>query len=110
MRQRLPATREGKTVKTKVGPVTLYITVNKIDGKITECFCKADQGEQPNADGLAELSSMLLQYGCPVKELVQHLRYRRYPPEGTVGQPCSISDAIGKVLEDQEQTEIGVTE
>ena len=102
MRQRLPATRKGKTIKIQVGPCTLYITINRnADGAIREIFIKADQGEQPHADGLAELASLLLQYECPVKKLVQHLRYRRYPPAGCIGQPCSISDAIGMVLEDE---------
>ena len=103
MRQRLPATRPGEIKKVEVGPVTLYITVNRdANGAIREVFAKADEGQKPHADGLAELSSLLLQYECPVKTVVQHLRYRRYPPAGIVNQPCSISDAIGKVLEDEE--------
>ena len=106
MRQRLPATRPGETKKVEVGPVTLYITINRdADGAIREVFAKADQGEQPHADGLAELTSLLLQYNCPVKTVVQHLRYRRYEPSGCIGQPCSISDAIGMVLEEEEVTE-----
>ena len=106
MRDRLSTDRRGQTHKVEVGKVTLYITVNKSgNGKIMECFCKADQGEQAHAGGLAELSLLLLQYNCPVKTVVQHLRYRRYEPSGCIGQPCSISDAIGMVLEDEEATE-----
>jgi len=105
MRQRLPTTRiPGKTRKIQVGSCTLYITVNRDDdGSIREVFAKADEGQKPHADGLAELSSLLLQYECPVKTVVQHLRYRRYEPSGCIGQPCSISDAIGMVLEDEEK-------
>ena len=107
MRQCLPATRKGQTHKIDLADkVTLHVTVNRDEnGNIMEVFAKADQGFNGDADGLGELSSLLLQYGCPVDKLVQHLRYRRYEPSGCIGQPCSISDAIGMVLED-EQTEM----
>jgi len=102
MRQRLQATRPGQIHKVEVGEVTLYITVNRDeDGEIMEVFVKADNGYNGDADGLGELSSLLLQYGCPVAKLVEHLRFRRYEPSGCIGQPCSISDAIGMVLEDE---------
>jgi len=101
-RKPLPSNRQGLTRKIAVGEVTLYITVNRdANGAVREVFTKADQGEQANADGIAELSSLLLQYGCPVAKLVEHLRFRRYEPSGCIGQPCSISDAIGMVLEDE---------
>jgi hypothetical protein len=40
-----------------------------------------------------------LQHGCPAETIARQLRHRRYPPEGIAGQPCSLSDAIGRVLE-----------
>ena len=107
-RMRLPHTRQGQTHKVMVGTVALYITVNVDDnGNPIEVFAKADEGHQADADGLAELSSVLLQYGCPVDVVIKHLRYRKYPPQGTVGQPCSISDAIGRMLEQAEREREG---
>jgi len=96
----MKATRHGRTHKIEVGHVTLYITVNRDStGKLREVFCKANEGYQGDADGLAELSSLLLQHGCPPEKLIRHLRYRRYVPNGLPGQPCSISDAIGTIIE-----------
>lgn len=98
----MPTTRRGRTHKMQVGVVTLYITVNRDDsGNVREVFCKADEGHQAEADGLAELSSLLLQHDCPPEKLVRHLRFRRYEPHGFAGQPCSISDAIGRAIEEE---------
>ena len=99
-RTRLPATRQGKTTKYHVGKVTLYLTVNRTsNGQPLEVFGKADEGHQGEVDGLCILASLALQHGCPAGTIARHLRHRRYPPEGIAGQPCSLSDAIGRVLE-----------
>ena len=99
-RQRLPDVRRGKTHKLKVGACTLYLTVNpSADGSPLEIFGKADEGHQGEVDGLCILASLALQYGCPAATIARHLRHRRYSPEGIAGQPCSLSDAIGRVLE-----------
>lgn len=100
VRQRLTPTRSGKTHKLVVGPVELYITVNHGDeGQPLEMFTKATEGYQAEADGLSILISLALQYGAPAAVVAKHLRHRRYAPHGLPGQPCSISDALGRVLE-----------
>lgn len=98
----MPGTREGRTHKLKVGNVTLYVTVNRDEaGAIRELFCKADEGHNAEADGIALMASLALRHGCPPDVVVRHLRFRRYPPHGGPGQPCSISDAIGKAIESE---------
>jgi len=99
-RQRLPDLRRGKTHKVQVGLCTLYLTVNaSAAGLPLEVFGKADEGHQGEVDGLCILASLALQHGCPAETIARHLRHRRYPPHGIAGQPCSLSDAIGRVLE-----------
>lgn len=96
----MPSIRSGRTHKVRVGDVSLYVTVNRDDaGQIREVFVKADEGHNAEADGLAIMASLALRHGCPVDVVARHLRFRRYPPHGGPGQPLSISDGIGKVLE-----------
>jgi len=98
----MPTNRTGRTHKTRVGPVTLYVTVNRDgEGKIREVFVKADEGNNAEADGLAIMASLAMRHGCPPETVARHLRFRQYPPHGLPGQPCSISDAIGRVIEDE---------
>jgi hypothetical protein len=103
-RIKLPTDRlPGITVKQRVGVTTLYTTVNRdAEGKVRECFCKADEGNQAEADGLAGLVSIALQgggYEEVFHRVVKFLRHRRYPPHGAPGGPVSISDALGRALE-----------
>lgn len=93
----LPVTRRGgTTTKYKVGVVSLYVTVN--GSPPLEVFAKADNGHQAEADGIALMASLALRHGCPAEVVARHLRYRRYDPAGGPGQPCSISDAIGRAI------------
>jgi len=99
-RTKLPETRRGTTHKVRVGVCSLYLTANcGTDGTIMEVFGKADEGHQPEIDGLCILASLALQHGCPAATIGRHLRHRRYPPHGGPGQPCSLSDALGMVLD-----------
>ena len=99
VRTKLPATRYGITITKKIGSVEIHVTINKgPDGHIREMFCKANNGEQGNADGQCIPISIGLQFGVPPDVYVRHLRFRKYPPTGTPGQPCSISDALGLAL------------
>ena len=109
MRQRLPATRKGKTVKIEIADqCTLYITVNTDkDGNPREMFIKASAGWNGWCDALAETASLYLQ--CEDSKwstLMRHWRGHRFVPEGGIGQGSSIVDAIARAMEDQEQTEI----
>lgn len=101
-------TREGKTHKATVGKVSLYITVNRDDaGTIREVFAKADEGHTAEAEGLCIGASLAMRHGCPAETVARHYRHRRYPPHGGPGQPCSISDAIGQVLEKEAREDAG---
>jgi hypothetical protein len=96
----MPTTRAGRTHKIRVAAVSLYVTVNRDESNaIREVFVKADEGHNAEADGLAIMASLAMRYGCPPDVVARHLRFRRYEPHGGPGQPCSISDAIGKVIE-----------
>jgi hypothetical protein len=103
-RIKLPNDREGLTHKICVGKATLYVTVNCDEKGPRELFCKADEGTQPEADVIAGLASIALQ-GGPYEEvlerIVRFLRFRRSDPAGGPGQPLSVSDAIGRVLDEQ---------
>lgn len=93
----LPVTRRGgTTTKYKVGAVSLYVTIN--GAPPLEVFAKADNGHQAEADGIALMASLALRHGCPAEVVARHLRFRRYDPAGGPGQPCSISDAIGRAI------------
>lgn len=98
MKTPLPPVREGMTHCVLLGDVKLYITVNLMDGRPVEVFgkCAEHQGE---LDGLCILASVAMRYGTPASELARHLRFRNYPPHGLPSQPCSISDALGRVLQ-----------
>lgn len=98
-RIRLPTTRKGVTHKVRVGACSMYLTANTKDGAIMEVFGKADEGHQAEIDGLCILASLALQHGCPAATIARHLRHRRYPPHGIAGQPCSLSDALGMLLD-----------
>lgn len=100
-RTRPPVTRFGTTSKYMLGNLALYVTVNRDEnGRIIEAFGKAGDGHQAELDGLCLLASLCLQHGTDPLLIARHLRYRRYPPHGGPGQPCSISDALGRAIED----------
>jgi len=96
----MPATRYGRTHKVMVGPCSVYVTANTdATGALGELLAKADEGNQGVADGLCDLASLAIQHGAAPATVARHLRHHRYPPEGFAGQPKSISDAIGLVIE-----------
>jgi len=98
----LPPVRRGITRRCRVSTVTLYITINRdSSGNICEIFGKADEGYNAEVDGLCILASIAIRHGASPLLIAKHLRHRKYTPRGIAGQPCSISDAIGKALEDE---------
>lgn len=97
---KLPAIRRGRTTKYKVGGVSVYVTVNIHDGRVREIFSKCNLGYQGWADCIATMASLALRSGCPAETVARHLRFRRYEPAGGPGQPCSISDAMGRAIEE----------
>lgn len=96
----MPATCATTTHKRTIGTVTIYITANRDDaGVIREVSAKTDQGYQGQAAVLADMVTLALQHGAPPELVARHLRHHRYHPIGVAGQPTSIADAIGIVLE-----------
>lgn len=99
-RRRPPMTRHGKTHKITLNSVTLYLTVNEVDGKPIELFCKADEGLQGWVDTLCITASLALQWGCPIEDIIRHWRGQRFPPH-SLGQGTSVPDALARMLAKQ---------
>lgn len=101
---RPPTTRNVRTHRVCVGPVTAYITVNRnAAGEIIEVFAKADEGVQGNIDMACRLASLAIQGRGDVPTLIRHMRGDRTEPCGIAGQPSSVYDAIARVLESESE-------
>jgi ribonucleoside-diphosphate reductase alpha chain len=106
-RRRLPAERNSVTHKFSVGGQEGYITVGMYDdGTPGEVFIKmAREGSTLSGimDGLAVSISIALQYGVPLKALVDKLMNTRFDPSGITQNPnirfaTSVLDYIGRWL------------
>jgi len=109
-RFKMPATRQSVTHKAEMGGVEFYITVGLVGGRPMEVFIKAgtlppeiedDFGFQGWCDITAELSSVILQAGVPLKVLCRHLRAHRFKPSGFakqegIGHANSVPDYLAK--------------
>ena len=105
-RVRLPTDRQGHVHKLKIGAASVYVVVNCDEqGRPMECFGFGDEGIKPEMDGLCGLTSIALQHGTPLEKIIKFLRFRRYEPSGIAGQPLSVSDALGLVLEGYKKEE-----
>ena len=104
MRNELPINRTGFTKTVHVGAIELKITVNRDeDGRPIKMFSKASGDKQGEVDGMCGVIGIALQGGTydeVYARLVKFLKFRRYSPEGFAGQACSLSDALGRVLEE----------
>ena len=110
MSRKPPVTRKGRTHKVEVGACTLYVTVNRdAKGSICEVFCKADEGQNGHADAICRQISLGLQGRGDLETTIRHLRHDRTPPNGGPGQPASIYDALGVVLERERDGEAWAT-
>lgn len=96
-RRHMPDTRNSSTrafslMQTSDGGVVervkLYFTVGFFeDGSVGEIFIKAgNQGSLVSGalDAVGILTSMMLQYGVPLSEVIAKLRGMRFPPDGRV--------------------------
>ena len=106
-RQRLPDERASVTHKFSVGGSEGYITVGVYtDGRPGEVFIKmSKEGSTLSGvmDGLALTLSIGLQYGVPLKVLVDKLINTRFEPSGFTENPqirfaSSLLDYVGRWL------------
>ena len=106
-RRKLPAERSSLTHKFSIGGHEGYITVGMYeDGTPGEIFIKmAKEGSTLSGfmDGLALSVSIGLQYGVPLKALVDKLMNTRFEPSGYTGNPSipyahSVLDYIARWL------------
>jgi ribonucleoside-diphosphate reductase alpha chain len=88
-REKLPAERHSITHKFNIGGHEGYITVGKYDdGRPGEIFIKmAKEGSTLSGimDGFALSVSVALQYGVPLKALVDKFMHTRFEPSGYTG-------------------------
>ena len=122
IRKPLPQERESITHKFSVGGHDGYITVGKYeDGTPGEIFLvAAKEGSTVSGlmDSFATSISLALQYGVPLKVLVDKFSHTRFEPSGFTNNPRipiakSISDYIfrwlgDKFLNDEERLALGV--
>ncbi len=106
-RRKLPSERQSITHKFSVGGHEGYITVGMYeDGTPGEIFIKmAKEGSTLSGfmDGFALSVSIGLQYGVPLKALVDKFINTRFEPSGFTGHPAipyakSVLDYIGRWL------------
>jgi ribonucleoside-diphosphate reductase alpha chain len=106
-REKLPAERRSITHRFEVGGHEGYITVGMYDdGRPGEVFIKmAKEGSTLSGvmDGLALTLSIGLQYGVPLKVLVDKLINMRFEPSGITENPnirfaSSVLDYVGRWL------------
>ena len=121
-RRRLPAERRAITHKFSVGGHEGYITVGLYeDGQPGEIFLTmAKEGTVVSGmmDAFATTISLTLQYGVPLKVLVNKFAHTRFEPSGFTGNPeipiaKSITDYIfrwlaSKFLSDEEKKMVGI--
>ncbi len=90
-RRRLPAERTAVTHKFEIGGHEGYITVGLYpDGQPGEIFLKmAKEGSTISGlmDTLATSVSLALQYGVPLKDVVNKFAHVRFEPSGFTGNP-----------------------
>lgn len=121
-RRRLPAERHAITHKFSIGGHEGYITVGLYpDGQPGEIFLTmAKEGTVVSGmmDAFATTISLTLQYGVPLKVLVNKFAHTRFEPSGFTGNPeipiaKSITDYIfrwlaSKFLSDEDKQVIGI--
>ena len=97
---KMPNDREGTVHEVHLCDVEILFTVNVDgDGHVREIFGKSTEGHQGHVDLACTLiSGWLRENHLAIDWIVDKLSYRRYEPEGNIGQPKSIADAIARVL------------
>jgi len=123
IRKKLPAERPAITHKFRVGNSEGYVTCGFYEdtkelGEIFINVSKEGSTLSGFADALATIISISLQYGVPLKDLVNKLSYLKFEPNGftsnaNIKTASSIVDYIAryigsKFLSEEDQTELGL--
>ena len=91
LRRKLPAERQAVTHKFSIGGHEGYITVGMYDdgapGEIFITMAKEGSTISGMMDGFATAISFTLQYGVPLKFLVDKFSHVRFEPSGWTGNP-----------------------
>lgn len=97
-----PKVLEGTTERIETPRGRVYITINKLDGKVFEIFIDS---HDPEARSLCRITALALQAGVDINEVIDHLR-RTEDREGVWDSDGknpvlvkSISQAIALALE-----------
>ncbi len=121
-RKRLPDERSALTHKFSIAGHEGYITVGlypeKQPGEIFLCMAKEGSVVSGLMDNFATAISLALQYGVPLKVLVNKFAHCRFEPAGFTGNPSipiakSITDYIfrwlaSKFLSEEDQQAVGI--
>ncbi|MBN1571119.1 MAG: vitamin B12-dependent ribonucleotide reductase [Acidobacteria bacterium] len=122
VRRKLPSVRRAITHKFSIGGHEGYITVGMYDdgqpGEIFLVMAKEGSAISGLMDSFATAISLALQYGVPLKVLIDKFSHVRFEPSGHTGNPevpfaKSIVDYIfrwlaSKFLPTEEQLQVGV--
>lgn len=104
MREKLPDRRVSWVQKAKVGGQTVFLTFGEYDdGRLGEIFIdtsKMGSFARGALDALARMTSVALQCGTPVEEVVKALSELNFPPNGELegsvltGEVTSVVDWV----------------
>lgn len=106
-RRRMPVTRQALTHKFDIAGHEGYLTVGFFeDGQVGELFIQmAKEGSTIGGlmDSIGILTSMAIQYGVPLEDLVKKFEHQRFEPSGwtknkDIKQASSVIDYIFRWL------------
>ena len=106
-RTRPPRRRAGQVTEVDIGGMDIHITITELaDGRPGEVFLRAGKQGSTIAglcEALSLTTSLALQHGTPVQDVVTRLQAMRYEPAGLTNDPdipqtCSISDYLARRL------------
>lgn len=106
-RTRPARTRSGYTTEVTIGDMTIRLTITELpDGQPGEIFLKAGKQGSTLAglcEALSLTTSLALQHGVPLDDIVIRLRGMRYEPSGFTTDPdiprvTSLSDYLAQRL------------
>lgn len=107
-RTRPARSRTGQVTEVNIAGLEVHLTITELpDGRVGEVFLRAGKQGSTIAglcESLSISTSLALQYGTPLTEVVERLRGSRYEPAGWTSDPdipqvTSLSDYLARKLE-----------